>query len=67
MPESPHIIQMNIDRYRSILGRPLVDEQRASIERLLAEAIQHLALAMEPYVRPEIAGDEEAPGRRLAT
>ena len=30
MPEEPSIIQMNIDRYRAMLGLRLPDEQRAS-------------------------------------
>lgn len=48
MPELPDIIQMNIDRYRAILDRPLADEQRARIEQLLTEAILQLARARDP-------------------
>ena len=49
--ELPAIIQMNIDRYRSLLREPVVRSldarQRASIERLLAEAIDQLARQAE--------------------
>ena len=51
MIELPAIIQMNIDRYRALLREPVVRSldarQRASIERLLAEAIDQLARQAE--------------------
>lgn len=48
MMEASDIIRMNIDRYRTILVRPLADEQCAGIEQLLAEAIHQLGRATDP-------------------
>jgi len=45
MMEERSIIQMNIDRYRAMLGLLLSNENRARIEQLLAEATSQLALA----------------------
>lgn len=42
MMEAPEIIRMNVDRYRLLLGGSLTDEQRASIEQLLADALRRL-------------------------
>jgi len=43
--EEPSIIQMNIDRYRSMLSGNLDTEQRARVEQLLAEANANLTSA----------------------
>ena len=48
MMEDPCIIQMNIDRYRAMLGPLLSGEQHARIEQLLAEAVRQLARAAAP-------------------
>jgi hypothetical protein len=45
MIEEPVIIQMNIDRYRSMLALHLNAEERSRVEGLLAEANGQLALA----------------------
>jgi len=45
MTEDPIIIQMNIDRYRSMLTLHLNAEERSRVERLLAEATGQLTLA----------------------
>jgi hypothetical protein len=47
MMEEPSIIQMNIDRYRSMLNVGLSKEIRARIEQLLAEATCQLVLAAD--------------------
>lgn len=46
MTEDPFIIQMNIARYRELLELDVDEEKRSVVERLLAEAEQTLALAM---------------------
>jgi hypothetical protein len=45
MTEDPIIIQMNIDRYRSMLTLHLNAEERFRVERLLVEATGQLTLA----------------------
>jgi hypothetical protein len=51
MKEAPDTIQLNIDRYPAILGRPIAEQRRVSVEQLLAEAISRLARATHPGVR----------------
>jgi len=46
MLEEPCIIQMNIDRYKSILKNRPEDDQRGRVEQLLAEAQEALAQAI---------------------
>lgn len=55
MLEDSCIIQMNIDRYRAMLDRPLAGEERTRVQQLLAEAdcqfsdaIRQLARAIDP-------------------
>jgi hypothetical protein len=43
--EKPSIIQMNIDRYRSMLSGNLDADQRARVEQLLTEANANLTSA----------------------
>jgi hypothetical protein len=45
MTEEPSILQMNITHYRKLLKLDLDDEKRSVVERLLAEANEHLVLA----------------------
>jgi hypothetical protein len=45
MTEEPIIIRMNIAHYGAMLKLHLGDEQRSALERLLAEANEHLVLA----------------------
>lgn len=45
MTEEPIIIQMNISHYGAMLKLHLDDQNRAILERLLAEAEQSLVLA----------------------
>jgi hypothetical protein len=51
MIEAPEIIQMNIERYRAMLANRLADDKRASVERLLAEALSRLVRATSPASR----------------
>lgn len=46
MGESPMIIRLNIAHYQAILRLDMSDEKRSLVEQLLAEAQNHLVLAM---------------------
>jgi rubrerythrin len=46
MTEEPVIIQMNISHYSAMLKLNLDDETRSVVNRLIAEAREHLALAI---------------------
>jgi hypothetical protein len=58
MLEEPCIIQMNIDRYITMLSHHPAGEQRARIEQLLAEARAELAQAISALERAIGPGDE---------
>jgi hypothetical protein len=45
MTEEPIIIRMNITHYREMLKLELDDAKRSVVERLLAEAREHLVVA----------------------
>lgn len=46
MTEEPVIIQMTIAHYRAMLKLDLDDKRRSTVARLLAEAEEHLVLAL---------------------
>jgi hypothetical protein len=46
MTEEPVIIQMTIAHYGAMLKLDLDDKKRSMVERLLAEAEEHLVLAL---------------------
>jgi hypothetical protein len=58
MLEEPCIIQMNIDRYITMLSHHPAGEQRARIEQLLAEARAELAKAISALARAIVPIDE---------
>jgi hypothetical protein len=58
MTEEPCIIQMNIDRYRAMLGIGMAEEQRARVEELLADATARFADAIGRLARAIDQDDE---------